>query len=133
MTTLITPQPWHQQCPVDIQRLINNLDAIESYLRPRAASHQQRCIIGQITFLRRYLPDFSDQPLPARRPTGKYKKLLRQRVLDRDGHRCVNCGSTETLEMHHVIPLSQGGTNHLDNLQTLCNPCHATTHTITDL
>lgn len=28
------------------------------------------------------------------------------------------------LEVDHVVPISKGGTNDLDNLQTLCEPCN---------
>lgn len=35
------------------------------------------------------------------------------------------CGETEGLEVHHIIPMSEGGSIHgLDNLETLCSPCH---------
>jgi 5-methylcytosine-specific restriction protein A len=28
-------------------------------------------------------------------------------------------------EVHHRVPLDAGGTNHDDNLQALCKPCHS--------
>lgn len=44
----------------------------------------------------------------------------RQRVLIRDRHRCVQCGARAT-DVDHIEP----GDNHdLDNLQSLCDPCH---------
>ncbi|MBI5651167.1 MAG: HNH endonuclease [Chloroflexi bacterium] len=50
-------------------------------------------------------------------------------VKRRDGMRCVECGATdEVLHAHHIIPLSRGGTNHPNNLQTLCENCHAEKH-----
>ena len=42
----------------------------------------------------------------------------------RDGFKCVKCGSTENLTVDHIIPVSQGGKNHLVNLQTMCKPCN---------
>jgi 5-methylcytosine-specific restriction endonuclease McrA len=30
-------------------------------------------------------------------------------------------------EYHHVIPFSEGGSNKLDNIVTLCHECHAKT------
>lgn len=53
---------------------------------------------------------------------------IRKRVLFRDGFKCKTCGSRENLEVHHVIPLSKGGTNTLDNLVTLCRKCHEAIH-----
>jgi len=59
---------------------------------------------------------------------------LRQIVLLRDKYEC-QCKCTEKtgfkcasenrdLDIHHIIPRSLGGTNHIDNLITLCERCH---------
>ena len=32
------------------------------------------------------------------------------------------------LEAHHIVPVSQGGSNKLDNLKTLCYDCHKSEH-----
>ena len=53
---------------------------------------------------------------------------IRQRVLDRDGHRCKECGKPGRLECHHKVHLQDGGTNDLSNLQVLCRGCHIQTH-----
>ena len=45
------------------------------------------------------------------------------------GCACHNCGSTEMVEYHHVVPLALGGTNRLTNIRALCYKCHKTTHT----
>jgi 5-methylcytosine-specific restriction endonuclease McrA len=37
---------------------------------------------------------------------------------------CVWCGSTEKLELDHIIPRFMGGTNTRENCQTLCQPCN---------
>ena len=47
----------------------------------------------------------------------------------RDNHKCVTCGSVDDLEVNHIIPLlgrgyGPGCAHHLDNLETLCKPCH---------
>lgn len=53
---------------------------------------------------------------------------VRQAVLARDGHRCVECGCTESndadLTMDHVIPFSRGGETTEWNLVTLCKQCN---------
>ena len=51
-------------------------------------------------------------------------ETIRQRVMARDGYRCVDCGGKEELEVHHIVPLAEGGTNTPDNLITLCKRCH---------
>ena len=47
---------------------------------------------------------------------------IRNRVLQRDGHRCViaGCDSRTRLQPHHLIPYAQGGTHDLENLITVC-------------
>jgi hypothetical protein len=50
-------------------------------------------------------------------------------VLARDNWTCCSCGRSSkeegiTLEVDHIIPRSKGGTDDLDNLQTLCKKCN---------
>ncbi len=59
------------------------------------------------------------------RPERKRWRLVRQKVLDRDGWRCVTCGKAGRLEVDHVTPLDACGDPYaMDNLQTLCRACH---------
>ncbi len=48
----------------------------------------------------------------------------RRLIFERAEHRCEKCGSAESLEADHIIPVWNGGTNALDNGQALCVPCH---------
>lgn len=50
---------------------------------------------------------------------------LRIQVYDRDGWKCLHCGSVERLSLDHIHPYSLGGEDTLDNLQTLCRPCNS--------
>jgi 5-methylcytosine-specific restriction endonuclease McrA len=45
-------------------------------------------------------------------------------VWNRDGGRCVKCGSNQRLEFDHVIPVVLGGANTARNLQLLCETCN---------
>lgn len=61
----------------------------------------------------------------ARRIT--FSPEIREFAFARDGYRCQSCGqlaTAKTLELDHIEPLSQGGTNDLSNLQTLCRRCN---------
>lgn len=52
----------------------------------------------------------------------------RREVLARDGYRCQQCGSSGPLCVHHVVYRSDGGSDDLDNLATLCVECHTDKH-----
>jgi 5-methylcytosine-specific restriction endonuclease McrA len=52
-------------------------------------------------------------------------KETRQKVLKRDDNECQACGSDEDLHVHHIMPVSAGGSRYdLDNLVTLCDTHH---------
>lgn len=56
---------------------------------------------------------------------------IRSIVLARDKHTCRECGQDSdrrTLDVHHLIPRSFGGTDDPANLVTLCDGCHAAYH-----
>lgn len=40
-------------------------------------------------------------------------------------YRCLACGQQGRLTVDHVVPLSAGGSNRIDNLQPLCKPCNS--------
>ena len=43
--------------------------------------------------------------------------------------RCLAEGRITPVEhVHHIIPLSEGGTHNEDNLMSLCKPCHSKVH-----
>jgi len=46
-------------------------------------------------------------------------------VFERDAYRCVKCTSYKNLCIDHVYPLSLGGSNEPENLQTLCWKCNS--------
>ena len=48
----------------------------------------------------------------------------RAEVYARDGGRCLRCGTDDGLTLDHIVPGSLGGTDCVNNLQTLCRPCN---------
>jgi 5-methylcytosine-specific restriction endonuclease McrA len=62
-----------------------------------------------------------DAAQPRREPIPRAVRLA---VFERDGGRCVECGSGFELQYDHVIPLALGGATTLENLQILCAPCN---------
>lgn len=44
------------------------------------------------------------------------------------GTQCCNCGATEALEYHHIVPLAIGGKDTVSNMCCLCFLCHELIH-----
>ncbi len=68
-------------------------------------------------------------PRRANRPTGSTRK----KALKRSGGVCAACGEdfsriAQCLEVHHAVPLRDGGSNDQENLVVLCSACHGRKH-----
>jgi hypothetical protein len=60
--------------------------------------------------------------------TKKYKEF-RQKILERDNHKCQECGSSYRLQVHHLKPKSKYPELIMEpsNCITLCITCHSKT------
>ena len=63
------------------------------------------------------------------------KAEIRQAVLKRDNHKCKYdtkyhgyVKHSKKLDVHHIVPLADGGSDLLDNLKTLCRSHHIAVH-----
>ena len=55
-----------------------------------------------------------------------YQSKIRLQVLERDKYTCQICGdeANTKLHVHHILKRIEGGTDHFDNLLTVCPKCH---------
>lgn len=51
-----------------------------------------------------------------------------QLVLDRDASRCISCGSTRDIVIHHIVPKGKSGSDDITNKTVLCSVCHDWVH-----
>lgn len=75
----------------------------------QACYHAHPRPVGEISHARTYNTFFQRQRLLA---------------LERDAHRCLTCGATADLVVHHREPYRISRSHALGNLQTLCRRCH---------
>lgn len=58
-----------------------------------------------------------------------YWKSIAKYIKDRDGNRCVKCGSDKHLHVHHMNYQNHGDeVHHLDELICVCRECHKEIH-----
>ena len=87
---------------------------------------------GLIWLMRNVRPD-------ARRvqPTQRinWPKWVKPALMRRQGGICLYCGYRRTsgnLQIEHIIPVTRGGSNEIDNLQLICGPCNQRKNIQTD-
>jgi hypothetical protein len=77
-----------------------------------------------------------ERKLVGERPTW-FWQTIRHECFERDDYKCRYCGCDirehikrgfKPPEAHHVKPISEGGTNELENLKTACYDCHKKEH-----
>lgn len=59
------------------------------------------------------------------------REATRKAVRLRDRDQCMNCrasGKNITLDIHHIVPRGQGGSDRMRNLVMLCRQCHDAAH-----
>lgn len=63
-------------------------------------------------------------PEPVKPRREAIPRLVQREVWQRDGGRCVECGTRAKLCFDHIVPFSLGGSNTVRNIQLLCEGCN---------
>lgn len=67
------------------------------------------------------------EPAQPSKDPGRASLSIRKRflIMKRDQYRCRLCGAAGVaIEVDHIVPVARGGSDALDNLQTLCFQCN---------
>ena len=87
------------------------------------SNHIAKSLAGITSIVRLAQHDDSNSREIVKQDTRYIPDSVRQKVLERDGYKCVECGSSSYLEFDHIIPLARGGATSVKNLQVLCQQC----------
>lgn len=63
--------------------------------------------------------------LKRRGAQGSHTENEWQDLLAKHDHKCISCGDNKDLTRDHIIPISKGGTNFIENIQPLCRSCNS--------
>ena len=116
---------------VDVDKALNELQSAGFLVRYEADG--MRCV-QVVNFVKHQMPHHKEAASELPPPPGEQSVTrhpynvppnVRESVFNRDGRKCLRCGSTDDLSIDHVVPLAKLGTNDPDNLQTLCKRCNA--------
>jgi len=95
----LTPRAWRTVKPAILELLVD--------MRPKIAA----CV--------RHLRTYDGQRLPS-----SAWQIVRSIAFERDGYECTYCGAGRLLQGDHIIPLTRGGSNALNNVTTACQRCN---------
>lgn len=69
-------------------------------------------------------PSIADRLRDERVLKATRKNALRDAVMSRDRYMCMYCGARTNLVIDHVIPVREGGADHIKNLVIACAQCN---------
>jgi ATP-dependent helicase IRC3 len=100
------------------------------YTYPLFKSQYDACVNRLLDANRRGASPAESGPLPGIKVeqylATEISEEIRLQVFDRDSKVCLCCGCSNRrfLQVDHISPVYHGGSNILDNLQTLCKACN---------
>lgn len=117
-----------ERAGISVNELINQV--LETVLQDRTKGRDYLQDFDCFEIVHWEFHKFSESDVKGRR-TYEYK-VWKDTVKSRDGNKCVMCGSTRRLEVHHIKPFAEFPEFRTDpnNGITLCRNCHSLYHAI---
>lgn len=91
------------------------LDELSLRIRHKVLNHEKT-----LDTVRREVEAFENFEMLGGNHRAPIPHRIQMFVWQRDGGKCVRCGSADRLEFDHIIPLAKGGSNTERNIQLLC-------------
>lgn len=112
------------------EQICQLLDAAEQNISSSTLAEVVDCSVGHA---RRYTYDSEkgaavEKDWSQKSQREKVSPGTRERIIRSDNGSCIRCGDSADLNVHHIIPVSDGGGKTDENLATLCEGCHKDAH-----
>jgi 5-methylcytosine-specific restriction endonuclease McrA len=88
---------------------------------------ERDCVWCGVTFTSKHGSSYCGDKCRSRSRGSEYRRN-RKLAMWRDGNACTVCGSSDSLECHHIIHLANHGSNAVENLTVLCRLHHLQAH-----
>lgn len=125
--TYLVPQPAAESCSPGRTRVTRRAHLARLAAVGLVVVGAEGCLLVRNDELFRPWPtrraDLATAQAQSRRARIHYHQ--RAGILERDGHACLTCGSTEDLTIDHIVPIVRGGGDEDHNLRTLCRRCNS--------
>lgn len=119
-------QRWRAENPEKMRAAVNRWHAGHKEQALRQAAAWKQAHPEEVLAYKRSRGSVDEQRRRARKASagGTYTAAEWRALCAALGNRCLACGSAGPLTVDHVVPLAMGGSNGVENLQPLCNPCN---------
>jgi 5-methylcytosine-specific restriction endonuclease McrA len=109
---------------------VEHPESVRSYSRQYARSHREendaRSKVWRADNPDRHVAHEHKRRALKAKSSGRYTSSQWRRLCEMHANRCLACGSSALpLTVDHVVPLSRGGRNTIENIQPLCGPCNS--------
>ena len=115
----------------ELQSLLNNLSAAAAAILPAgvdiktSTAHSSNAYEQAISQHDKAIAKVHRRRAHLRKAEGKYTDKEWQELVAKYDGKCLCCGRGDLpMSVDHVIPLSRGGSNYIDNIQPLCRSCN---------